>query len=56
MCDLSVFNRFNFERRPVGIKYLPNKPECIKKTDKKLALCEMLSEGQKGRPFLRHRR
>jgi len=36
MRDLSVFNRFNFERPPVGIKYLLNKPKGIKKNVKGL--------------------
>jgi len=51
MRDLSVFNRFNFERPPVGIKFLLNRPEGIKKLDKTLALCEMLPEAHKGEAF-----
>jgi uncharacterized protein (DUF169 family) len=51
MRDLSIFNKFNFELPPVGIKFLLNKPKGIKKLDKKLALCEMLPEAQKGSPF-----
>jgi uncharacterized protein (DUF169 family) len=52
MIDLSVFKKFNFERPPVGIKYLLNKPKGIKKLEgKTLALCEMLPEAQKGTPF-----
>lgn len=51
MNDLSVFKKFNFERPPVGIKYLLNKPKGIKKLDKTLAFCEMLTEAQKGTPF-----
>jgi uncharacterized protein (DUF169 family) len=49
--DLSIFNKFNFERPPVGIKFLLNKPAGIKKLDKTLALCEMLPEAQKGEAF-----
>jgi len=49
--DLSIFNKFNFERPPVGVKFLLNKPDGIKKLDKKLALCEMLPEAQKGEAF-----
>jgi uncharacterized protein (DUF169 family) len=49
--DLSVFKKFNFERPPVGVKFLLNKPKGIKKLDKKLALCEMLPEAQKGEAF-----
>jgi uncharacterized protein (DUF169 family) len=51
MHDLSIFQRFQFERPPVGIKYLLNKPDGIQKLDKKLALCEMLPEAHKGSPF-----
>jgi uncharacterized protein (DUF169 family) len=51
MRDLSIFNKFNFERPPVGVKFLLNKPQGIKKLDKKLALCEMLPEAQKGEAF-----
>jgi uncharacterized protein (DUF169 family) len=49
--DLSIFKKFNFERPPVGVKFLLNKPKGIKKLDKKLALCEMLPEAQKGEAF-----
>ena len=49
--DLSVFNKFNFERPPVGVKFLFGKPEGIKRLDKTLALCEMLREAQTSPPF-----
>ena len=49
--DLSIFNKFNFERPPVGVKFLFGKPEGIKKLDKTLALCEMLREAQEGSAF-----
>ena len=51
MSDLSIFNKFNFERPPVGVKFLLNKPAGIKKLDKTLAFCEMLPAAQKGSPF-----
>ena len=51
MSDLSIFKKFNFERPPVGIKYLLNKPKGIKKLDKTLAFCEMLTEAHKGVSF-----
>jgi len=51
MRDLSIFKKFNFERPPVGVKFLLNKPDGIKKLDKTLALCEMLPEAQKGEAF-----
>jgi uncharacterized protein (DUF169 family) len=49
--DLSIFNKFDFERKPVGVKFLPNKPEGIKSLDKILDFCEMLPEAQKGDAF-----
>ena len=44
--DLSIFNKFNFERPPVGVKFLFNKPDGIERLDKNLAFCEMLKEAQ----------
>ena len=49
--DLSIFNKFNFERPPVGVKFLPNKPDGIKGLDKILDFCEMLPEAQEGNAF-----
>jgi len=49
--DLSIFNKFNFERPPVGVKFLPTKPDGIKRLDKILDFCEMLVEAQNGSPF-----
>jgi uncharacterized protein (DUF169 family) len=48
---LSVFNKFNFERKPVGVKYLLNKPDGIEMLDKNLDFCEMFKEAQDARPF-----
>jgi hypothetical protein len=42
--DLAIFKKFNFERLPVGVKFLPNKPEGIEKLDKILGFCEMPPE------------
>jgi uncharacterized protein (DUF169 family) len=50
--DLSVYKKFNFEKPPVGVKYLFFKPEGIAQLDKSLALCEMLPEAQRSQaPF-----
>jgi uncharacterized protein (DUF169 family) len=51
MGDLSIFKKFKFERPPVGVKFLLNKPKGIAKLDKGLAFCEMLGEAQKSPPF-----
>ena len=44
--DLSIFNKFDFENPPVGVKFLFQKPEGINRLDKQLALCEMTREAQ----------
>lgn len=49
--DYSVFNKFNFERKPVGVKFSLDKPEGIEQTDKSFALCELFKEAQNGKPF-----
>lgn len=49
--DYSVFDRFNFERKPVGVKFLPTKPEGIERAKKKVALCEMFIEAPDSGPF-----
>ncbi len=50
--DLSIYKKFNFEKPPVGIKYLFSKPEGIKQLDKELSFCEMIKEAQqRGTPF-----
>ena len=49
--DMSIFSKFDFERKTVGVKFLPNKPEGIKSLDKILDFCEMLPEAQEGNAF-----
>jgi uncharacterized protein (DUF169 family) len=49
--DLSIFNKFKFERKPVGVRFLPTKPDGIKRLDKILDFCEMLVEAQNGSTF-----
>jgi uncharacterized protein (DUF169 family) len=49
--DYSIFNKFNFERKPVGVKFSLTKPEGIEPTDKSLALCELFKEAQNNQPF-----
>ncbi len=49
--DLSVFDKFNFTRKPVGIKYLPYIPEGIDHLEKSLYFCQMFKEAQTSKPF-----
>jgi uncharacterized protein (DUF169 family) len=49
--DFSIFEKFNFERKPIGIKFLLNKPDGIEKLDKSMAICQMFREAQDREPF-----
>jgi uncharacterized protein (DUF169 family) len=49
--DYSIFERFNFERQPVGVKYMLKKPDGFQQLDKSLALCELFAEAQTSGPF-----
>ena len=49
--DFSILERFDFEYKPVGVKFLLVKPNGISKLDKKLTFCEMLKEAQNEDPF-----
>jgi uncharacterized protein (DUF169 family) len=49
--DLSVFNKLELEKPPVGVKFLWGEPEGIPRLERTLGLCEMVTEAQKGRAF-----
>ena len=49
--DYSILDKLDFERKPVGIKFLSIKPEGIQRIDKRLSFCEMFKEAQTSRPF-----
>jgi uncharacterized protein (DUF169 family) len=49
--DLSVFKRFHFERRPVAVRFSPERPVSLRRLDKVLDFCEMLKEAQESEPF-----
>lgn len=49
--DLSIFNKFEFEYKPVGVKFLLTKPDRIKQLDENVAFCEMLKVAQTSEPF-----
>lgn len=49
--DYTIFDKFKFERKPVGVKYSLKKPGKITQTDKSLAVCELFKEAQTGAPF-----
>jgi uncharacterized protein (DUF169 family) len=49
--DFVIFDNFKFERKPVAVKYLLDKPQGIDRLDKNMRICEMLKEAQAGIPF-----
>lgn len=53
--DYSIFGKFNFERKPVGIKFLPYIPESIDRLSKSLYFCQMFKEAQTSKPFYTQR-
>jgi uncharacterized protein (DUF169 family) len=49
--DYSIFHRFSFRHKPVGIKFLLNRPDGIEKLDASMAFCQMFREAQDRSPF-----
>lgn len=49
--EYAILEKFDFERPPVGVKYMPFRPEGLPRPDKKLDFCEMLVEAQAGKAF-----
>lgn len=44
--DLTVCKEFDFERPPVGVKFLPDRPQGVEKLEGSMASCEMINEAQ----------
>ena len=49
--DYAVLDDFAFTRKPVGIKFLPYRPEGIARIENNLNFCQMFKEAQASRPF-----
>ncbi len=49
--DFSVLDKFDLERKPVGVKFLIARPKGIPRLGKELNFCEMLKEAQEGNAF-----
>jgi uncharacterized protein (DUF169 family) len=47
----AILEKFEFEKPPVGVKFLPVKPKGLERPGKLLDFCEMLVEAQNGRAF-----
>ncbi len=49
--DYSILDKFNFEYKPVGVKFLLNRPKGLKKTDEQMPICRLFREAQINPPF-----
>jgi uncharacterized protein (DUF169 family) len=49
--NFTVLDKLNLERKPVGIKYLPVKPEGLRRIDRCISLCLCVKEAQENVPF-----
>ncbi|MCK4863444.1 MAG: DUF169 domain-containing protein [Dehalococcoidales bacterium] len=49
--EYSILEKFDFERTPVGVKYLFDKPKGLERPGKVMDFCEMLVEAQQGNAF-----
>lgn len=49
--DYSVLDRLELSRRPVGVKFLPYRPESIPRLARSLNFCQMFVEAQESGPF-----
>jgi len=49
--DLAILDKFDFDIRPVGVKFLVKRPDTVERLDKNMAFCEMLKRAQQGDAF-----
>lgn len=49
--DYAILEKLGLTRKPVGVKFLPYRPEGIDRTTKNLNFCQMFVEAQTGSPF-----
>ena len=49
--NVAIFNKFDFDVSPVGVKFLTQRPEMVERIDENMAFCEMLKKAQLGDAF-----
>jgi uncharacterized protein (DUF169 family) len=49
--SLEIINRFDFDIKPVAVKFFAKKPKTVARFNGKIALCEMLKRAQEGEAF-----
>jgi|SRR3990172_409991 len=49
--ELAIFDRFDFDVQPVGVKFFVKRPDSVERLSENMALCEMLKRAQEGKAF-----
>jgi uncharacterized protein (DUF169 family) len=49
--DFAIFDKFEFEVLPVGVKFLVKQPDLIERLNENMTFCEMLKRAQEGNVF-----
>ena len=49
--NAAIFEKFDFDVPPVGVKFSAKRPDGVKRLDENMALCEMLKQAQQGHAF-----
>ena len=49
--DYSIFEKFDFQYQPVGMKFLLNRPEGLKQLNESIPICRMFCRAQSSEPF-----
>jgi uncharacterized protein (DUF169 family) len=49
--SLEILNKFEFDIKPVAVKFLTEKPDKVTRLNENMALCEMLKRAQEGGAF-----
>lgn len=49
--DFAILDKFGFDIPPVGVKFLPKRPDMVDRLNENMTLCEMLKKSQEGNAF-----
>jgi uncharacterized protein (DUF169 family) len=49
--DLAILDKFDFDVRPVGVKFSAERPDTVERLNENMAFCEMLKRAQQGKAF-----
>lgn len=49
--DFAILDKFDFDVKPVGVKFLAKRPDLVERLNENMAFCEMLKRAQEGNIF-----